>query len=258
MNIAARHIHGRGTPEAAWQAWPGLNALPEVAAHDLVPEGTRAVIVSPHPDTEILGAGGLMSQLQQVGRKMLVVKVTDGPSSARASRLASTAGSLASSSRALASAQGAMSALGLDQVPTTRIGLTEGSVSVNAIKLIEALCRQLRANDVVLTTWRFDGHPDHEATGRACAACALNVGARLVEMPIWSWHWAEPGDPRMPWPRACRLPLPAALEQRKRQAASSLTKLRHARESSPEPGENINHAESPMERVLRPYEVFFR
>jgi hypothetical protein len=41
------------------------------------------------------------------------------------------------------------------------------------------------------------------------------------------WHWAKPGDPRVPWPRAYRVPLPDGVAARKRSAirafASQLT-----------------------------------
>ena len=51
-------------------------------------------------------------------------------------------------------------------------------------------------------TWRGDGHPDHEAVGRAAAAAAARADAVLIEYPVWMWHWAMPGDPAVPWNRA--------------------------------------------------------
>jgi hypothetical protein len=32
------------------------------------------------------------------------------------------------------------------------------------------------------------------------------------------WHWASPGDPRVPWDRALRIPLPPRTAMRKRAA----------------------------------------
>jgi LmbE family N-acetylglucosaminyl deacetylase len=61
-----------------------------------------------------------------------------------------------------------------------------------------------------LSTWRGDGHPDHEAVGRAAARACTTTGARLLEYPIWMWHWAQPGDRDVPWERAYRIDLPAA------------------------------------------------
>jgi hypothetical protein len=37
------------------------------------------------------------------------------------------------------------------------------------------------------------------------------------------WHWAHPGDPRVPWERAVRVPLPAAAAARKRSAIGCFT-----------------------------------
>ena len=49
----------------------------------------------------------------------------------------------------------------------------------------------------------------------------------MLTYPVWMWHWAKPGDQRVPWKRACRIPLPAGVAARKRSAiqafASQLT-----------------------------------
>ena len=55
-------------------------------------------------------------------------------------------------------------------------------------------------------TWRGDGHPDHEAVGRAAAAACARTGAALLEYPVWMWHWASPADPAVPWDRAHSVP----------------------------------------------------
>jgi LmbE family N-acetylglucosaminyl deacetylase len=99
-----------------------------------------------------------------------------------------------------------------------RLGLPDGGLQDMRCELAERLLSLLQPGDVVFTTWRMDGHPDHEATGHACAFAAARVGARLVEVPVWAWHWATPGDPRMPWRRAVRLPFGADIVARKRMA----------------------------------------
>lgn len=251
---AERRIRGAGTPEAAWQAWPGLAALPLVTAAELVPEGARAVVVAPHPDDEVLGAGGLMAQLGELGRDLLLVAVTDGS--------ASHPGSTRWSPQALAQerpmeTRQALSLLGLgpDRVAITRLGFQDGAVAAQEAALVDALCGHLRAGDVVLATWRLDGHPDHEATGRACAASATAVGAQLCEMPIWSWHWAEPGDARLPWARACRLPLSPHTLLHKQQAVQAF-----GTQTEPDPSSREGCVLPPtaLSRLLRPFEVFFR
>jgi LmbE family N-acetylglucosaminyl deacetylase len=43
-----------------------------------VPEGTRLLVVAPHPDDETLGAGGLMQRVHSTGGSVKVVYLTDG------------------------------------------------------------------------------------------------------------------------------------------------------------------------------------
>jgi len=76
-----RVLAGTGTPESSWQNWARLGALPEVKPAELVPPGARAVVVAPHPDDEVLGTGGLLAHLSALGRKVLIVAVTDGTAS---------------------------------------------------------------------------------------------------------------------------------------------------------------------------------
>jgi hypothetical protein len=49
----------------------------------------------------------------------------------------------------------------------------------------------------------------------------------VLTYPVWMWHWAKPGDLRVPWRQACRVPLSADVAARKRSAidafASQLT-----------------------------------
>ncbi|MDM0114041.1 PIG-L family deacetylase [Variovorax sp. J22R133] len=206
-----------GTPEADWLPWLGAATIPAVTATDLVPEGARAVVVAPHPDDEVLACGGLLAQLAALQREICVIAVTDGTSSHPGSRQWSPAdlGRI----RPLES-QRALSLLGVSQVPL-RLGLPDGGLMALRSVLQDKLQSLLRPSDVVFTTWRLDGHPDHEATGSATALAAMHVGATLIEVPVWAWHWAAPGDARMPWARARRLVLDADASQRKRHATEA-------------------------------------
>ncbi|MFO7690455.1 MAG: class I SAM-dependent methyltransferase, partial [Cryobacterium sp.] len=46
----------------------------------------------------------------------------------------------------------------------------------------------------VLAPWRYDGQPDHTVAGHAAQAAAHDAGARLIEYPIWAWHWSTPAS----------------------------------------------------------------
>ncbi|TDX32347.1 LmbE family N-acetylglucosaminyl deacetylase [Modicisalibacter xianhensis] len=200
----ARQIVGAGTPAEAWEAWSGLAALPVVNAGSLVGEKGRAVIVAPHPDDEILGCGGLLRQLAALGRDLLLISVTDGTGSHPGSMLWPP--ERLAQERPKESAD-ALRLMGLASVPVLRAGFIDTRVADDEAALTAWMNDVLRPGDTVITTWRGDGHPDHEATGRACARAALAMSCRMIEMPIWAWHWAVPGDSRIPWASAARLAL---------------------------------------------------
>lgn len=254
---ADRHIAGEGTPDASWQAWGGLRDLPPVSADVLVPPGRRAVIVAPHPDDEVLACGGLLQLLAAQGSRTVLVAVTDGA--------ASHPGSTVFTPEQLArlrprETEAALDALGLgapagQAVPgMVRARLPDGAVGASIDQLQTLLQQMLRPGDVVFTTWRLDGHPDHEACGLAAAMAAGACRATLIEMPVWTWHWAAPGDARLPWSRARRLDLGGDVLRRKREAAGCFTSQLHGDPSTGQPAILPSHV---LARLLHPYEIYF-
>ncbi len=205
-------IVGAGTSEAVWQAWPGLQALPECELDVLVPHNLRAVVVAPHPDDEVLACGGLLAMLAARGSTALVVAVTDGDASHPGStewppaRLAQR--------RHEESVEG-LRCLGLRHYSHARLSVPDGSVHLHQRSLVDSLHSLLTPDDIVFSTWSADGHPDHEATAVAVAQACVIVGCRHVQVPVWMWHWAEPADPRVPWQRMVRLPVNVAALRRK-------------------------------------------
>lgn len=251
-----RRIDGEGTPEWAWRQWQPLWGAPLTSLDELVPVGRRAVVVAPHPDDEVLSCGGLLSLLVTRHRAGLppdrapappveLVAVTDGE--------ASHPGSPRWTPQRLAVQRRYERASGLRRlglhVPVHALGVPDGRIAEQEDDLVLELCRRLRPDDVVLTSWRFDGHPDHEATGRACARATLLTGASLVEIPIWAWHWARPGDAAVPWHRMRRLPLNARSLRDKRTAlAAHRSQLLDDGDHPP-----VLFAEA-VNRLLRPFE----
>jgi LmbE family N-acetylglucosaminyl deacetylase len=221
--VGDREIRAEGTPEAVWRSWPGLHALPLLDAAALVPTGGRAVIIAPHPDDELLACGGLMRQWGDAGRDVLVIAVTDGGGSHTGSRLWTPA-TLEVARRAERLA--ALYQMGLAGVPVICLQLPDGGVTRTEAALHCALKNMLQPGDVVFATWRLDGHPDHEATGRAAAACCAEAGLPLIEFPVWMWHWAEPDDLRVPWHRLARVRLdPSQREAKLRAIAAHRTQV---------------------------------
>lgn len=203
-------IDAAGTPEDAWRAWPGLAQLPTSGP------GTPAsvVVFAAHPDDEVLGAGGMLSLLAAAGVRLRLVAVTDGEAS-HAGRL--NPGELAR--RRDAERAAALRELGASTAEVVRLKLPDSGLDRREPELA-SLARQLvRGFDACLAPWENDVHADHEAVGRA----ARQGCPRLFFYPVWMWHWARPGDPRVPWQQAIRVPLPAAAAERKRAAIGCFT-----------------------------------
>ena len=78
MDAVNRQIEGGGVTEAQWAASRWLQTLPRASATALFGDAQRLVVVSPHPDDEVLACGGLMALAHQSGLRVMVVSVTDG------------------------------------------------------------------------------------------------------------------------------------------------------------------------------------
>ena len=102
------------------------------------------------------------------------------------------------------------------------LGLPDGQIDRHEERLADLLTEILDtkpAGTWCAATWRGDGHPDHEAVGRAAAIAVQRTGAVLVEYPVWMWHWAVPDDDAVPWHRAHSVPLSRDALGRKNTAA---------------------------------------
>lgn len=245
-------IHGRGTTEAAWRQSPWLAALPLLDMQALLAQARRLVVVSPHPDDEVLGCGGAIASACRRGLPVVLVAVTDGeacypgdawwtPQRLRQVRRQEL--------------ERAAQALGVGADAIVHLGVADGGVAAQEPAIAAQLVQWLQPGDLLLTTWRDDGHPDHEATARACIQAAAKCGATLAEFPVWAWHWLSAAGADSLLPAAARHALPDAIQQAKRQAltcfASQLGRGAHAVAEPILPP----HV---LERFERGYEVFLR
>jgi LmbE family N-acetylglucosaminyl deacetylase len=202
-------IDAPGTDERTWTAWRWLSTLPGggLAALSGI---TSAVVVAAHPDDEVLGAGGLISVLAASRARLRLVAVTDGEGSHRG-----YASAAALARRRTAETAAALRALGARAAEVVRLRLPDSKLASCEDELAAALGPLVAGFDLCLAPWEGDMHPDHEAAGRA----AHRAGpGNLYYYPVWMWHWASPADPRVPWDRALRIPLPPRAAARKRAA----------------------------------------
>lgn len=225
---ATRAIEGEGTEARDWQRW--LTASP-CATHPVdhwLAGGQRLVVVAPHPDDEVLACGGLIALHAARGGETLVVAVSDGEASHAG--VPGWAASRLAGARRAESAEG-LQRLGAGHAQMLRLGLPDGRVSAHLGEFPGLLAGVLQRSDVVVTTWRLDGHPDHDATGLATARACQLAGCRLLEAPVWMWHWAAPGDGRVPWHRLTSVALDVHAAQRKQSALLAHTSQLRVRDA---------------------------
>lgn len=222
--FAARPLTGSGTPAPVWMAGLGKQPLPRVDLSTC----PGLVIVAAHPDDETLGLGATIAQLAASGVPVQVVSVSDGgaaqpgaTSSARIRLETIRRHELLRATRVL----GAPAPISLG-LPDGQLAEHEGLVTNLLAQILEGMAPR----PWCAATWRGDGHPDHEAAGRAAASACARVGAELLEYPIWMWHWAAPADSAVPWDRAHAVTLSDWALIRKRDAAQC---FRSQFESSP-------------------------
>ncbi|MCY1389845.1 bacillithiol biosynthesis deacetylase BshB1 [compost metagenome] len=246
-------LQGSGTPLSQWRASPLLQQVPAVSVQELVPEGHRLVVVAPHPDDEVLGCGGLLAMMSGREADVVIVSVTDGDASHPGS---STWPAARLRDERPQESQRALACLKLDitRLRWHRLGLPDTRVQQFEDQLCSHLVDVLRPGDRVLTTWRHDAHGDHEAVGRSCANAVQLANARLLEVPVWAWHWASPQDPRLPWQRARKLLLDEATLARKRLAVNAHTSQLHEDAGT---GAPAVLTPTTLDRLLQPFEMFF-
>jgi LmbE family N-acetylglucosaminyl deacetylase len=241
LTVDDQHL---GTSEAAWLSSERISLLQPLSPAPY----RRVVIVAPHPDDEIFGAAGLLLRLE--GAEVQVVAVTDGEASHPD---AASQGYDLRTLRAQESAR-ALRRLGWSHAPVSRLGLPDSAVAGHSDDLIDYLNETLTPHDLCVAPWRHDGHPDHDACGRAAAEVAASRGAQLLEYLVWAWHWLEPETSFLPWQHCSVLRLSRRQAARKRWAthafASQIRPLGLERDRRPLLPPSV------VRRFWRPFEIF--
>jgi LmbE family N-acetylglucosaminyl deacetylase len=167
----------RGTGEGHWR-----EALH--AESCWAPAPGPLLVISPHPDDEVMGAGGLIRVWSERGHPVVVLSVTDGEAAYRDWRGLRTIrrGEL----------DQALATLSSRPIRTVRLGLPDGSVGAHLRQLTRALRDHSEAAQTLVAPFEGDGHPDHEAAGLASLAVARDMGLAIVRYPIWAWHHGQP------------------------------------------------------------------
>lgn len=166
-----------GTPESVWRK--------SLALHPLwTPPRGPLLVVSPHPDDEVLGAGGLMRLWNAWRLPVSLVSVSDGEAAFPEWP------ELQSLRRAELDL--ALRVLTPSGIPTLRLRLPDGAGEANKPALRQALVALCRHRPTLIAPYEHDGHPDHECAGQVCLQIAQELNLPIARYPIWAWHHRHP------------------------------------------------------------------
>lgn len=166
-----------GTSEQLWESVLD-------GARELILPQAEILVVSPHPDDETFGAGGLIRTATTRAHEVSVLSVTDGEAA-----FEHWQGLRGIRHREV---KHAMQVLSPRPVIRKRLRLPDGQVASHQLSLYDAINRMASDTTLLVAPFELDGHPDHEATGAVCAEVARQRGLRLWRYPIWAWHHGRP------------------------------------------------------------------
>lgn len=232
-----------------------IRQLPVGSLQDIT-GGLPFVVLSPHPDDESLGAGGLIAAACAEGLHAEVIVVTDGsgshPRSHRYPRQ-----KLIELRQAEVEAAGSLLGLGHERVrylglPDTQAP-SSGAAFDAAVDAIADTCRRTNAASLFVT-WDCDPHCDHEATARMAIAVRRRIPQlRLWAYPIWGLHL----DPKLPLdrppPRGLRLNISRHHPQKRAAIAAHVSQMTGLIDDDPD---GFCFTETTLAPFLGPFEYF--
>jgi LmbE family N-acetylglucosaminyl deacetylase/SAM-dependent methyltransferase len=238
-----------GTAEAVWAASGLLREIRPLTLDGL----RRLFVVAAHPDDESLGAGGLIAVAAAQGAAVTVVVATTGEASHPDSP---TTGPAELAALRRAEVRSAVARLA-PRARVVQLELGDGRLA-GAVDLLTAelttLVGDADERTWLVAPWRDDRHPDHTAASQAAARVAADGGCRLLEYPLWAWHWARPGDGTFDPGRLVALDVPAFAVTAKTRA---LAEHRSQTEAlSPAPGDEPVVPPAFREHFVRTREIF--
>ena len=163
--------------------WSHVHAI----ARPWDPPCVPTLVVVPHPDDEVLLAGGLIATQRERGVDVHVIGVTDGEAG---TPLRVPARDLARVRRHEQTE--ALCTLGVSRLSITRLGIPDGQVAEHEAELAGRIRSMAADFPLVVAPWTHDHHTDHEACGRAASDALAEHRGTLLFGVFWTWHKVSP------------------------------------------------------------------
>ncbi len=208
------------TAEAEWLNSPRISGMLALNIDWTTVE--KLIVVAAHPDDETLGAAGLIHRAACHHVAIDVIVATLGENS---HPLSPTHTPKQLAGRRAFEFQDAVTVVA-PQAHHRVLDLPDGQLAEHSVQLEQELIAAAGSGGrttVIVAPWSSDGHTDHDAAGAAAIQAAAATGSRLLEYPIWWWHWGSPADHRVAWPALRKLELSKDEQTLKAEAVSKHT-----------------------------------
>ena len=229
----------------------------KLASLQSLTNGEPFVVLSPHPDDESLGVGGLIAAARAERQRVDVVILTDGSGSHPRS-VAYPRDKLVALRRV--EAERAAERLGVPLDRLAHLGLpdtqapSEGPAFERAVERIVAIVDDAGAQSLFVS-WGRDPHCDHEAADRiARAVRARRPHVKLWSYPIWGWFRDPEVEIDEPPPQGARIDISAWLPAKRAAIAAHASQMTDLIDDDPE---GFRFGERTLAPFLGAYEYLF-
>ncbi len=229
--------------------------LPLITRSELTRE-KPFVVLSPHPDDETLGAGGLIYEACCVGQRVEVIVLTDGAGSHTQSRVYPPERLVQLRKTEVMEAA---DLLGLASERLHHLDLPDAHAPMHgpdfdaAVRAVVAVLDGCGAGSLFVT-WGEDPHCDHKAAAAIAEAVARKrLGLALWAYPIWGWH-LDPAQDLTGAPSGGRLDIAAAAEIKQRAIAAHRSQMTDLIADDPA---GFRFTATTLAPFLTPFEYFY-